>query len=101
MSEQPSFGGPRLDRQPILVVYTAMERAVLAAYLEVDDPRPDDLLNIDVTRPVPQRWSERTHGIGPQDSDVAWRDAASRSLCSRRHGHRSDRLRRRPDLRNP
>ena len=49
-------------------LYSPMERAVLAAYLQIPDPRPDDLRGLDPTKPVPSRWSERSHGIGPQRS---------------------------------
>src|SRR6187399_2179006 len=51
-------------------LYSPMERAVLAAYLQIPDPRPDDLRGLDPTKPVPSRWSERSRGIGPQRSAV-------------------------------
>ena len=54
----------------ILDLYSPMERALLAAFLRVPDPQPCDLTGIDVTRPIPRRWSERRDGIGPRLSEL-------------------------------
>lgn len=54
----------------IAALYSPMERALLAAYLHVPDPNPKDLAGIDITRPVPRRWSETRGGIGPRASEL-------------------------------
>lgn len=51
-------------------LYRPIERAVLAKYLQIPDPRPADLRNLDPAKPVPRRWSERRNGIAPQPSET-------------------------------
>jgi hypothetical protein len=51
-------------------LYLPMERAILSAYLHVPDPHPDDIAQLDPTKPVPPRWNEHRHGIGPQRSEI-------------------------------
>lgn len=51
-------------------LYTPMERALLAAYLQIPDPNPEDLVGLDPTKPVdPRTWSEHRDGIGPVASE--------------------------------
>lgn len=64
-------------------LYRPIERAVLSTYLQRPDPRPEDLANLDPTRPVPRRWSERCHGIAPQRSETGCHDLIVENAVAR------------------
>lgn len=50
----------------IRFMYTPLERALLAAYLQYPDPAPEELAGIDVTAPVDAgEWEEETQGVAP------------------------------------
>jgi hypothetical protein len=47
-------------------LYRPIERSVLSNYLQIPDPRPPDLTDLDPSKPAPRRWSERRDGIAPR-----------------------------------
>ena len=58
-------------KSDILTLYTPVERAVLSKYFGLEDPAPQDLAGIDVSKPVdPEDWDEAAHGIAPLPSEV-------------------------------
>jgi hypothetical protein len=70
VSSSAGLAGSAEKKMTIPELYRPIERAVLAKYLQIPDPRPDDLADLDPTRPVPRRWSERRDGIAPQRSET-------------------------------
>ena len=61
----------RPDPDQIPVLYSPMERALLAKYLKRRDPRPRDLRGMDVKKPVPDGWDDEESGVGPRRTGTA------------------------------
>lgn len=54
-------------------LYTPIERAVLATYLNHPDAAPQELAGIDVTAGLdPELWDEDAHGIAPLTSETGY-----------------------------
>lgn len=60
-----------LDASAIPLLYTPIERAALAKYLDFNDPAPAELSEVDLTETVdPDEWDQETLGIAPLASPM-------------------------------